>query len=262
MKKTCTFLASLLLSTAIFAQTVSTEQNSVSGRPNFPNHPNQVNESKLLITSIGATKLRVMIDGNKLKSTTGSVKINNLSAGNHAVLIYKMTAGNNYGSNNNYKLVYSGNIYVKQRYFIDLVISRSNKSYLDEQPILNNFYDEDEDDDDWNTNTGYWNNPYNTAPVLQPMNGVDFVKFQQKVKDAFFENDQLAIIKQTFAANYLSTVQVMETAKLFRYDTPILQVLKAGYPNTIDKRNYSNLSDLLSFNSSKDDFARFLRLSS
>ena len=48
---------------------------------------------------------------------------------------------------------------------------------------------------------------------------------------------------------------------LFTFENNRLEVAKYAYRKTVDKHNYFQLNEALTFSSSKDDLARFIRQS-
>ena len=109
--------------------------------------------SKMSISSTSNAKLRVMVDGNRYKANDNSIMISNLQQGYHSVKVYQFIRGfipsspYGYNNNSNYRLVYSANVYVKPQYYVDIIINRFGKAFIDEQPINAGYYDGD--DDDW-----------------------------------------------------------------------------------------------------------------
>ncbi|MBL0135749.1 MAG: DUF4476 domain-containing protein [Chitinophagaceae bacterium] len=67
-----------------------------------------------------------------------------------------------------------------------------------------------------------------------------------------FENSRLAIAKQSGERNAFSAQQVKEIVRLFDFEKNKLELAKAAYANTIDKKNYFVIYDAFSFSRSKE----------
>jgi hypothetical protein len=62
--------------------------------------------------------------------------------------------------------------------------------------------------------------------------------------------------EQIINANYFTTAQLKQLLGLFNFESNKLELAKLGYDKVVDQSNYYTLSDMFSFNSSKDELAR------
>jgi hypothetical protein len=245
MKKTFTLLLAAFISLSMYAY------------PSF---------SKMSISSISNTSLRVMVDGNRYKANDNSVIISNLQQGYHAVKVYQLVRNNRpsspYGNNSNYKLVYSANVYVKPQYYVDITINRFGKAFIDEQPIGAGYYNEEEEEDwgdnNWNNNDGNngWNNDNNAN---RAMNNQQFDRFKESLRNESFDNTRTNIAKQVLSTNYFTTAQIKEVVGLFSFENSKLDIAKYAYKNTLDKNQYYTVGDAFSFSSSKDELMTYIQ---
>ena len=220
--------------------------------------------SKMSISSTSNAKLRVMVDGNRYKANDNSIMISNLQQGYHSVKVYQFIRGfipsspYGYNNNSNYRLVYSANVYVKPQYYVDIIINRFGKAFIDEQPINAGYYDGD--DDDWgddNQNNNNWNNnnDYNSN---RAMNTQSFDNFKQTMQKESFDNTRMNIAKQVIGSNYFTTAQIKDVLQLFSFESNKLDIAKYAYKNTIDKGNYFSLTDCFTFSSNKDELMQYI----
>ena len=244
MKKTFTLLATMVLSLSLFAY---------------------YGQSKLSVSSTGNANIRVMVDGNKYKASNNQVMISNLSEGYHAIKVYQLKYNRNdnrvFGvnvSNNNYQLVYSGNVYLKPQYHLDILINRFGKAFTDEQPINAGYYDGE--DDDWgdNNNNNNWNNG-NGGYNNQAMDARAFDQFKQTLKNESFDATKQTIAKQVISTNFFTSTQVREIIQQFNFENSKLEIAKYAYKYTIDKGSYFLLNDAFNFSSSKDELMRYIQ---
>jgi len=241
MKQTFTLLLAVIISTGIYAA------------PFF---------SRLSISSMSGSPLKIMVDGNRYRTDNNSVTINNLQQGYHTVKIYRQQFTNRQGyPGNNYntdQLIYSSTVYVKPQYHVDITINRFGKAFIDEQPVRSGYYREEENDwnDDWNNSNHNWNNSDWNNRV---MNDQSFNRFKESLKNESFDNTRISIAKQVINTNYLNTNQVKELLQLFSFENNKLDLAKYAYKNTVDKQDYYSVADCFSFSSNKEELMRYIQ---
>ena len=214
--------------------------------------------SRLSITSISNGNIRVMIDGNKYRAINNVVTVDDLDAGFHSIKVFR--AGNsrrtyNDNSFNRYELVYSGRIYVKPQYFVDVVINRFGKAFIDEQLMSPNQYNDD-DDDDWD-DTGNRNNDDQYSG--REMSSGSFAKFVQSLKNESFDNARLTIAKQVISTNYFTSQQVKEIVDQFTFESGKMEIAKYSYKYTLDKGSYFVVADAFTYSYSKQELMEYIQ---
>lgn len=75
------------------------------------------------------------------------------------------------------------------------------------------------------------------------------------------ENNRITSAKFIIEKNNFTTAQVKEMMMLFTFENNRLEIAKLAYNKTIDKNNYYQLNDALTFSNSKEELARFIRQS-
>lgn len=108
MKSITTLLATLLVSVALFANN---------------------NPSRLIVTNLENTTLRIIVDGKKYDGIGNTLSLNDLQAGYHNIKVYKVRRG---WWNNN-QLIYSSTVFLKPNYQVNILINRSGEISLAEQ---------------------------------------------------------------------------------------------------------------------------------
>jgi hypothetical protein len=231
MKKIFTLLTALTCSLSLFAL------------------PSQ---NLLSISSNTKYRVSIIIDNRNYqdaRSGSNDFFIRDLRPGYHSISIYK---AKNYGYNSKYssrrELVYSGNVFVKNGFHVDITINRFGKAFIDETCMDKRYFDDD-DDIDANDDSQYG------------MSDDVFSSFKQTISNAQFESTKLTLAKQTISDHYFTSSQVKELAEMFSFDNSRLDIAKAAYRNTVDKSNYFIVNDALQFSSSKEELAKFLATS-
>lgn len=233
MKKTFTLFTALLISAVLLAQT------------------------KLSITTTGNLTIRVMVDGKKYQTGSGTVMINDLKSGNHSVKIFRQTNERNRGGANNnggnYQLVYSKNLFVKANYHVDITVNRFGKAFVDEQVMGVGYND---DDDDWGVDN---NDQYFDRDSRRAMDNNSFEQFKQSISNETFASSKIKMAKQVIGINYVTAAQVKEIVSLMSFDDNKLDIAKYAYDYTVDKGNYFLVNDAFSFSKSKEALMDYIK---
>jgi hypothetical protein len=210
-------------------------------------------EGKITVSFAAKNNVQVFIDGRAYQPEDNIVSVNNVQSGQHSIKIYRAKrAGRNNGNKN--ELLYSNTVYVKPAYHVDVMVNRFGKALIDERALRS---DNRYDDNDWNQNNdgAYGNgNNYNQA-----MSDYDFNGFIQKIKSQWFNSGKINTAKDGLTKSYFTTYQVKTVLQLFSSESDKLELAKLSYRNTVDPRNYYQLYDVFSFQSSKDDLDRYLK---
>lgn len=95
--------------------------------------------------------------------------------------------------------------------------------------------------------------------TITNMDAEDFKSRLAAVNKEHFDKEKLERCKEVFDDQYFSTSQVAEVMKSFPFDDGKVSFAKWAYKNTLDKKNYYKLSDLLTFSSSKKELADYVK---
>jgi hypothetical protein len=258
MKRISTLLASLILTVAVFA----------AEKP----------KSTLSIQSFDKAGLRVVIDGRRFEPNDNYLTINGIEPGFHQVKIYHQKNNGLFSIvGKRYEVVFNGSIDVKQRSNTLISVDRFGKATVssnrsnnnggwsgrdDRGRGRNNDYDFDRGNragDYSNDRGGKFGDYDNNYGYESGMSDREFSTVMQSIQKEWLESNKLKSASHIVAANKLTSAQVKQLVLLFSFESNKLDLAKQAYANTVDKRNYSMLNDAFSFNSSKDELARFIR---
>ena len=209
--------------------------------------------SRLSISSVtSSTAIQVEVDGRNFSLKDNSIILGYLSEGRHQV---KITRSKNSGSfRNKTEVIYNSSVFLKRGFHLDLTINRFGKVLADEQRIdLNNDWYNDEDDY-YNSDNGGWSNGNSNV-----MSAREFNDLKDQIRKEWFETNRLTSVKFIIDKNNFTTQQVKDLMLLFTFESNKLEVAKYAYCKTVDLRNYYQIIDALTFSSSKDELARFIR---
>ena len=229
--------------------------------------------SRLSVSTFSSnTDLKIEIDGRRVAMQDNSVILSNIAEGQHSIKIYKERRRNGFGNGNGYgngngnsngngfgrrqEVIYSGTVFVKRGFHTDIVVNRFGKVFVDERRIERRDAFDNEDDD--YVDDGSWNNGYNNG-FNNVMNARDFDQVKESLRKEWFDNNRIISSRFIIENNNFTTAQVKEMMQLFTFDDKKLEVAKLAYRKTVDKQNYYQVNETLTFNSSKEELARFIR---
>lgn len=267
MKPIFTLFSSLLMGIAVFA----------AEKP----------KSILTIKSTDNADIRIVLDGKHFEPNDNSLMLRGIDDGYHSIKIFRERGRGFFGSNGKrYEMVYNNSIHVKRRTHLFITIERNGRINMQENRIKkdwdrqdrnwNNDRNNDRDDDrkrngshgkDYDRNEKnydfesdrQWGDYDNNEGYASGMNDREFTTVLESIDKEWLESNKYKSASQIVKTNSLTTAQVEQILLLFSFENNKLDLAKQAYANTVDKRNYSRLFDLFSFNSSKKELERYIR---
>lgn len=247
-----------------------------------------ISDGILSITNLSNDEIMIEIDGKiytDYKDYTTAFILRDLRPGNHLVKVSILTKVFPFKR----VMLYNKGIYVKPRFYIDIVINRFGRAMYDEAQMADNqYYDARNDNrnnypNNGNNNGGYnngnnggynngnnngnnWpprnnNNPNNNYPPAppQPMNDNTFTAFMEAIRRESFDDSRKAIARTGIDQNWFSSVQAKQLLSVFSFEATKLEVAKYMYGKTIDPKNYFLVYSVFSFSKSKEELAEYVR---
>lgn len=215
--------------------------------------------SRLSISSPGtSTELKIEIDGRKFSMKNNSITLSYLDEGRHFIKIYREKKkggfGNGQDRRNREDVLFQNTIFLKKGFHLDITVNRFGKVMTDERriDIDDEFYNEEEDY--YDSDNGGWNNGNSNV-----MRAREFETLKESLRKEWFENNRLTSVKTVADKTNFTTQQVKELMLLFTFENNRLEIAKYAYRKTVDKQNYYQVNEALTFSSSKDELARFIR---
>ena len=212
--------------------------------------------SRLSIATATNMELKIEIDGRQFSLQNNSLTLSYLQSGYHEVKIFRPAAQSRFSFGRNV-IIYQNSILLKRGFHFDIMVNRFGKVMIDERQInvANDWYNDQ--DDYYDSNNDGWNNGYSHV-----MNARSFETLKQTLRKEWFENNRLSSAKFVIAKNNFTTSQVQQLMLLFTFEQNRLAIAKVAFAQTVDQQNYYLLNDVLTFNSSKSELARFTRQAS
>ena len=206
--------------------------------------------SRLSISAVTSSQeLSVEVDGRKFSMKDNSITLSYLAQGYHQVKVYRQAKrgnGNTFGRN---VIIYTNSVLLKRGFHLDITINRFGKVLVDERRMDINDEWYNDQDDYYDSDNGGWNNVMNTR---------EFETVKTSLRKEWFENNRITSAKFIIEKNNFTTAQVKEMMMLFTFENNRLEIAKLAYNKTIDKNNYYQLNDALTFSNSKEELARFI----
>lgn len=222
--------------------------------------------TRLSISSLSTSKeLKIEIDGRKFSMKNNSITVGYMGEGYHQVRIFREGKKNGYGFGRRDEVVYNGSVTLRRGFHTDITINRFGKVMIDERRIDRNddWYQEEDDAYDYNDNgydhgngngNGGWNGGYGNV-----MKSRDFDDLKESLRKEWFEANRLKSVKFVIDKNNFTTQQVKELMMLFTFENNKLEIAKYAYPKTVDKQNYYQVNEVLTFSSSREELMRYIR---
>ncbi|MBL0304607.1 MAG: DUF4476 domain-containing protein [Chitinophagaceae bacterium] len=211
--------------------------------------------SRLSISSLATSaEMKIEVDGRKFTMKNNSITLSYLAEGYHQVKIFREKKGKGFAFGRNDVVVYSNSVFLKRGFHLDITVNRFGKVLIDERRI-----DRDDDwyqdeDDYYDNGNGGWNDGYGNV-----MNGREFEVLKESLRKEWFEANRLISVRFIIDKNNFTTQQVKELMLLFTFEKNRLEIARYAYSKTVDKKNYYLVNEALTFSSSKDELARFIR---
>lgn len=275
MKTIFTLLASLILSISVFA---------ADAKP----------KSMLTINSDDRGDIRVVIDGRRFEPNDNYMRIESIAPGYHTVKVYReRNTGIFKIFGKMYEVVYSSSISVKPRTNVLISVDRFGKATVNESRMNARFgngkdlsgrngksfdgnvdrsWDNNHDFDfgrgvsqgDYDNDRdgkfgGRGNGSYNDNSYNRSMSDLEFNRTLSSIQKEWSETNKVKSAKQMINSSYFTANQVKQMLQLFSMENNKLDLAKQAYIKTVDQENYFMVNSVFSFNSSKDELARYIR---
>ncbi len=220
--------------------------------------------SRLSISTINNNmNLKIELDGQRVRLSGNNITLNNLSEGYHNFRVYRAKRTGRFDSRfeAGYEIIYATTVYLSRVYQVDIAINGAGKVFMDTYRIdsESEYYIND------NSNYGHEagnNETYGTGydhNYRNVMSSGEFRQLTDQIRKEWFDANRMISVKTIIDKNNFTSKQVKELMYLFTFESNRLEVAKYAYRKTVDKENYYRLNDALTFNSSKDELARFIR---
>jgi hypothetical protein len=211
---------------------------------------------------------KVEVDGHNVFIPGNTVTLDYLNEGYHNVRVFREIIRNDFGKDHGRsderlgrydQIIFSTSVYLDKKSRTDVTINSSGKVFVDSYQIGSevDWYNTDDkvgSDNNGNTIGSGWG--YRSGKLMTER---EFQIAKDAIRNEWFEQSRLTLAKTIMDKNYFTTQQVKEMMLLFTFENNRMEIAKYGYRKTVDNNNYYLLNDALTFNSTKDELARFIR---
>jgi hypothetical protein len=111
-----------------------------------------------------------------------------------------------------------------------------------------------------NNNNGNWNNNnpnWNNAPSC--MSNQAFEAFKQTVQGGNFDSGKLNLIKTQLSNQWINTNQLKQLVELLSFESGRIDVAKYGATRVVDRENLFLIYNSFTFESSRNEFAEYIK---
>jgi hypothetical protein len=178
------------------------------------------------------------------------IMINGIRPGYHEVRIYGSNSYRGNRQGNRSRPLYSGSIFVRPGYHVDIIMSRFGRVFVDEFPLGGGY------EEPWGY--GGTNNSWYDGNC-QPMSGAAFGQLKASLGKIAFEDTRLNALRQGIKGNFLELSQVRELMDLFAFEDNKMEVARECYSLTTNRQQYYVLQDAFAFNSNKEALLRIMQ---
>jgi uncharacterized membrane protein YjjP (DUF1212 family) len=222
MKKLTTLLAGILLAISVFAENVTV---TINGNKNF----------------------QVVIDGKSYSASTFStttvnsrtLTITDLALGQHSIQVYRTTS-----TNRRTTVIYSSNFTLRANYDLKITVNGTSGKVKIAETRNNNA-----------------SNPGNNSRTA--MSDASFNQIYQTISRKWSPGTKYTEANNVFTTNtnYFTTDQIGQILSLITTESNRLLLAKKAYDNVVDPANYTQLYELFTTQSNRDELAAYIRTS-
>lgn len=206
--------------------------------------------ASLTVKSTEKAPIVVIVDGKCFDIGSNSIMITNLEPAYHDVKVYQQTINGStdlYGKN--FDILFKSSVLLKPRTTLTIAIDDCGAITMNETKK------KDRDlGDTWNG--GNYENNSTGQVYSKAMSNNEFDRVLWAINKESFETNKMRSAEQVIGTSYFTTGQLKQLLHLFNFETNKLQLARLGYDRVVDQSNYNTLSDLFSYNSSKNELAQ------
>ena len=277
MKKIFTLLSAVVLSIAVMA---------AAPRPT----------NMLTIQSVNRGDLRVVIDGRRFEPNDNFMRLQGLRPGYHTITIYREKQGGYYNLfGARFERVFKSSITIRNRTNLVITVDRFGRTSIRESRFDgwnngrnhrdmrdnrdnrgNRGYDDRDfgrdNDDVWDDYKQGQDFIYDTdgqqgdyrfddrGNYTGAMSDFEFRSVLESISKEWLESNKMKSASQVIRTSNLTSDQVRQMMLLFGMENNRVDLAKQAYSKVIDQRNFlATVNSALSFDSSRDELARYIR---
>jgi hypothetical protein len=211
------------------------------------------NDGILSITNLSHQHVLIEVDGRQYPDCNNALVIRDFTPGYHEVKVYAEKS-----KTFPFKRVtlYNKDVYVRPKYYVDIIINRFGHALIDEQEITDNRFDEDgcekEEDKHHERPRPNYSNPV-------PIADNTFAALIEVIKKESFDDSRMAIARSGIDQHFFTSAQARQLITLLSFETSKLELAKYLYGKTTDQKNYFIVYSAFTFSKTKEELAGYIR---
>jgi len=218
------------------------------------------NDGILSITNLSRQNVIIEIDGREFPYCNNALVIRDFAPGYHQIKVFTEKS---HPFTRRRITLYDKNVYVRPKFYVDLIINRFSRVLIDEQEITDNRFNED--GRDYNEDHHYEKpRPDNGIPkpdnaIPRPMADNTFASFIETIRNESFDDSRMAIAHAGIDQNFFTSAQAKQLISLLSFENSKLEIAKYMYGRTTDQKNYFIVYSVFTFSKTKQELAEYIR---
>ena len=237
MKKILLVLLSGIITLAATAQTITITFNGVNKNKNY----------QLVLDGTSYYSNSVTDPNSTTTNVRKEITLTNQQFGPHTLAVYRIrnnAVANTNGSNTTPygKAIYTNRFRLRQGYDMDIIVNGNGRVLFSEKSTT----EEADEDNDSN---------------VSPMSDASFDQLLQSIRSKYLQSSKVTVIRNAFLnkANYFTTEQASQLISLITSEANKLTLAKLAYPRITDPSNFTELYEVFTSESSKNEMNVFIR---
>jgi hypothetical protein len=227
------------------------------------------NDGILSITNLSRQNVLIEIDGREFPYCNNALVLRDFTPGYHRIKVY---VERSYPVSRKRIMLFDKSVYVRPKYYVDLIINRFGRVLTDEQEITDSRFDEDGRENNNENNPPQPPRPGNGNPrppgngfpkpvTVTPLPIADntFASFIEAIRKESFDDSRMAIAMSGIDQHYFTSAQAKQVIALLSFESNKLDIAKYLYGKTTDPKNYFVVYSAFSFSKSKEELAEYIR---
>lgn len=210
------------------------------------------NDGMLSITNLSRQQVLIEVDGRQYLDCKNALVLRDLTPGYHQVKVYVEKSKDHPFKRT---MLYNKDVYVRPKYYVDIIINRFGRALIDEQEITDNRFDDDGHEDRDEDHHYERPRPENNGPIADNT----FASLIETIKKESFDDSRMAIARSGVDQHFFTSAQAKQVIALFSFENSKLEIAKYLYGRTTDPRNYFIVYSVFTFSKTKEELAEYIR---
>lgn len=211
------------------------------------------NDGILSITNLSRQNVLIEIDGREFPYCNNALVLRDFAPGYHQINVYTERT---HAFPRKRVALYQKNVYVRPKYYVDIIINRFSRVLIDEQEITDSRFDEDGRE---NNEEHHQEKPGPPTVMPRPIADNTFVSFIETIRKESFDDGRMAIARSGIDQYLFTSAQAKQLISLFSFESSKLEIAKYMYGRTTDPKNYFIVYSVFTFSKTKLELAEYIK---